>query len=661
MTPFRDLPIQRKITVMTLVIVGTILPLAILVLFTFQVLNFRASFQSENATLAAATATNSTVALAFKDADNGAEVIGSLSAAPQVISATLMEPDGSVLARFGADENAASLSRFPPAGKARFTGGDLLLTQPVFLEGKRTGTLYLRSNFQRLLFKMIKLYGLLVLAIAISAISLAIFLSGRFQRFVAGPVLHLAATAQIIGRENNYSVRAMVTSRGDELGQLTQCFNEMLDRIQTQDAAITLSQKQTQALIDSVDGVVWECDPVHFQFSFVSQHGERLLGFAPEVWLAEAGFWQAHLFPDDATKAVQLRQAHVRAGKSYRCEYRMVTAKARVIWIRESGSVLVEQGKTLALRGIFLDITVEKTAAEELEKLNRRLLDTSRLAGMAEVATGVLHNVGNVLNSLNVSATLVNGRLKQTSATNLCRAIALLGRPDGRLAEFLTHDPKGQVLPDYLAAAAEVLQREQAELVEEVNSMRKNIEHIKEIVALQQSFAKVSRYYERLSAEGLVEDALRINAAAFERHGVRILREFAPSTPPLSADQHKVIQILINLFSNAMEAMEAPGALAKELVIRIGPGRADRVQIAVADRGIGIAPEDRVKIFSHGFTTKKDGHGFGLHSCANSAKEMGGSLVCQSAGIGQGATFILELPAALENRPEKSTATGGIL
>lgn len=661
MTPFRDLPIQRKITVMTLVIVGTILPLAIVVLFTFQVLNFRASFQSENATLAAATASNSTVALAFKDAENGKEVIGSLSAAPQVISATLMEPDGSVLARFGADENIDSLSQFPPAGKARFTGGDLLLTQAVFLEGKRTGTLYLRSNFQRLLFKMLKFYALLVLAIAISSISLAIFLSGRFQRFVAGPVLHLAATARIIGRENNYSVRATVTSHGDELGQLTQCFNEMLDRIQTQDAAITLAQKQTQALIDSIDGVVWECNPVDFQFSFVSQHGERLLGFAPEVWLAKADFWQAHLFPDDAAKAVQLRQAHVRAGKSYSCEYRMVTAMARVIWIRESGSVLVEQGKTLALRGIFLDITVEKTAAEELEKLNRRLLATSRLAGMAEVATGVLHNVGNVLNSLNVSATLVSGRLKQTSATNLCRAIALLGQPEGRLAEFLTQDPKGKVLPDYLAAAAGVLQREQAELVEEVNSMRKNIEHIKEIVVLQQSFAKVSGCYERLSVEGLVEDALRINAAAFERHGVRIVREFDPATPPLSVDRHKVIQILINLFSNAMDAMDAPGAPAKDLVIRTGSNGAARVKIAVADSGIGIAPENRVKIFSHGFTTKKDGHGFGLHSCANSAKEMGGSLVCQSAGIGWGATFILELPAALENQPEKFTANEGTL
>jgi signal transduction histidine kinase len=324
------------------------------------------------------------------------------------------------------------------------------------------------------------------------------------------------------------------------------------------------------------------------------------------------------------------------------------------VWLRESGTALTEKGRPLALRGIFLDITRAKHDAEQLDKLNRQLMDTSRHAGMADVATGVLHNVGNVLNSVSVSATLVAERLRRSKAANLRRATALLRQQNGNLADFLTRDPRGKLLPEYLDTAAGQLVAEQADLLAEVNAVGQHIEHIKEIVAMQQNYARVSGVYEFLPAVELVEDALRLNAAAFERHQIELERDFAPGLPAVCVDRHKVLQILINLLRNAKHALEPVREHERRLRIRVGRAAPDRVQIVVCDNGIGIPAENLPRIFNYGFTTKKDGHGFGLHSGANAAREMGGRLTGHSAGPGLGAEFTLELPthASDEGRAE---------
>jgi len=188
---------------------------------------------------------------------------------------------------------------------------------------------------------------------------------------------------------------------------------------------------------------------------------------------------------------------------------------------------------------------------------------------------------------------------------------------------------------------------EQAKLIEKMDSVGQHIEHIKEIVAMQQSYAKISGVYQDLPVSSLVEDALQMNAAAFDRHGIDLVKEIDPDIPPARVDRHKVLQILINLLRNAKYAMDGlGGSHPKRLVVRVGSAGPDRVRITIADTGVGIAADHLTKIFNHGFTTKKDGHGFGLHSGANAAKEMGGTLKAHSDGPGKGAEFTLELPAA---------------
>ncbi len=300
-------------------------------------------------------------------------------------------------------------------------------------------------------------------------------------------------------------------------------------------------------------------------------------------------------------------------------------------------------GDDLTFNAFLHDISERKRVQEQLETLNKQLLDTSRQAGMAEVATGVLHNVGNVLNSVNVSATLVIDHARQSRATNLDRVVALLEEHKGDLGTFITEDPRGKHLPGYLASLAERIRDEQTTVIEELESLRENIKHINDIVMLQQSYAKVSGVKEIVSVVDLVEDGVRMNAEAFNRHGVKVVREYE-EVPPLNLDKHKVLQILVNLMRNAKYACAESGQTDKRMTLRVRNGDG-RVRIEVADNGVGIAPENLTRIFSHGFTTRKDGHGFGLHSGALAAKELGGSLSVYSDGVGAGARFALDLPA----------------
>ncbi|HWF19163.1 MAG TPA: PAS domain-containing protein [Verrucomicrobiae bacterium] len=657
---FRDLPIQQKTLVMTLSICGAVLCIAIAVLFTFQVLNFRANYQRDLDTVAVIIANNGTAALAFKDDKAATELVDSLRAKPSILTASLLLPDGSMFVHYGRPENAAKLAQFPPAGQQLFVGGDLLLTQPVELKGERLGTLYIRADYHRTFLELLHVYGLVILGIVAASIGLAAFLSAKLGKSITQPVLILAQAAQIVGEKKDYSVRVPASSQGDELGQLTRAFNEMLSRIQSQDAALSLSQQKMEALIHSIDGIVWERTADAHKFTFVSRQSEEILGYAPALWCEKEDFWESKLHPQDAAKARQTNREMAARGQPYSYEYRMLAADDRTVWIRESGTVLMENGKPIAMRGIFQDITQSKLDAQNLDKLNRQLMDTSRQAGMAEVATGVLHNVGNILNSVSVSATLAGDKLRQSKIGNLREATALLNEQNGHLVEFLTNDPGGKVLPTYLSAMADQIAGEQANLLTEISSINQNVEHIKEIVAMQQSYAKVSGVYENLSVAGLVEDALRMNIAAFDRHSIEVIKEFDENMPHASVDRHKILQILINLLRNAKHAMDHRPASERQMRIRLCMASPDRVKISIKDNGIGIAPENLTKIFNHGFTTKKDGHGFGLHSGANAAKEMGGSLSAHSHGLGHGAEFTLELPTAVPGRKEGEQTTTAV-
>ncbi len=290
---------------------------------------------------------------------------------------------------------------------------------------------------------------------------------------------------------------------------------------------------------------------------------------------------------------------------------------------------------------------------DKREQLHRQLMVASRHAGMAEVATGVLHNVGNVLNSVNTSAGVLSEHLRTSKVSGVVRVFEMLEEHKNDLGNFFTQEDRGPRLIDYLKMLSLHLTEDQALVLKELHELTRNIDHIKEIVAMQQNYAKAAGVVEKLSVPLLVEDALRMHTAALARHAVRIVKQFE-DVPEIEVDKHKILQIIINLVSNAKYALdEATG----EKVLTLGVSRVggDRIRIFIRDNGMGIAPENLTRIFAHGFTTRKTGHGFGLHTGALAAKEMGGALIVESEGPGKGATFIVELPLQPPERREADT------
>lgn len=320
----------------------------------------------------------------------------------------------------------------------------------------------------------------------------------------------------------------------------------------------------------------------------------------------------------------------------------------------EINQQLAQSDRFLILKKPFDNVEVFQLASalasrarveRELSDTHEQLVRASRHAGMAEVATGVLHNVGNVLNSVNVSATLIQGYVKNSRFPGVAKVAGLLAENAGNLAEFLTNDSRGRQLPAFLSALGDQLEAEQATILAETKSLATNIEHIKEVVSRQQAYANLSGVIENLAPAVLVDEALAIKASGMERHRIEIVRDFA-EVPLVAVDRHKTLQILINLFTNAKHAIMHQSGPDRRISIRIRPGPEGQARIEIHDTGEGISAENLTRIFQYGFTTKEDGHGFGLHSGANAAREMGGLLSVASEGPGRGATFTLELPAA---------------
>jgi signal transduction histidine kinase len=291
------------------------------------------------------------------------------------------------------------------------------------------------------------------------------------------------------------------------------------------------------------------------------------------------------------------------------------------------------------------EISERKRMQEQVENTHKELMVASRQAGMAEVATNVLHNVGNILNSVFVSATLIGDTIRHTRSGSLSKTVALLREHLPDISSFLTRDPKGKMILNYLDQLAEHWAHQQSTALEEVQNLAKNLRHIEMVVSMQQGYAKASGVIESFRAIDVVEDALQMNAESLNRHQLTIIRDYEPGSWVVNTDRHKVLQVLINLIQNAKQACDDSGGTDKRITLRVA-GQPGKVLISVQDNGIGVPPENMQRIYNHGFTTRKNGHGFGLHSSALAAKEMGGALRAESDGAGKGATFTLELPLA---------------
>ena len=656
---FKNASIQHKQTLIITLTAAVALLLACAAFASYEVITFRKAMIGNLLVLAEIIGDNSAGALDFNDPKTASEILASLKKEPNISGASIYLKNAEVFAEYDRAHDGREFH--PPKFQSTgyyFDKHDLVLFDPIIYKGDTIGVVCLASDMHALYSKLER-YALIVSVVFLLALLVAFLVSAKLQRLLSEPLLQLVQTTRAVVRDKNYSLRA-VKHNEDELGSLIDGFNDMLAQIQERDAALHKTHEELEHRVE---------ERTHELANSVSLLHATLESTADGILATDAigkithynkkfvGMWQIpSLLMDTQDDLLVLNRAveNLKDPEAFLIKIKYLNENAET----ESFDILeFKDGRILERYSTpqrvgkqsvgrvwnFRDITQRRRAEAELESAHRQLVDISRQAGMAEVATSVLHNVGNVLNSVNISCSLVSEKVRNSRVVNLSKSAALMQAHHDDLSNYLVNDPKGKQLPDYLFKLTLHLVREQEEITQELASLSSNIEHIKEIVAMQQSYARVSGASELLNVIDLVEDALRMNAGAMERHQVEVLREYSEAVPA-TVDKHKVLQILVNLIRNAKYALDDGLPAKKQLTLQITTPSDDLVKISVKDNGVGIPAENLTRIFSHGFTTRKEGHGFGLHSGALAARELGGSLMVHSEGNGKGASFILEFP-----------------
>jgi sensor domain CHASE-containing protein/nitrogen-specific signal transduction histidine kinase len=284
------------------------------------------------------------------------------------------------------------------------------------------------------------------------------------------------------------------------------------------------------------------------------------------------------------------------------------------------------------------DRMLEKLASSKAAQVH-----SARAAGMSELATGILHNVGNVLNSVNVSAMLIGERLQDTKVPRLRRLAEMLAQESGDLAAFFARDPRSKHVAPFLSELASAMETDHAALLEGSDRLSEGVSHIRRLVQSQQSYAGSSGLREPVTLEECVRTAVELVDEVLGSEPRPEIAVEIEELPRVILDRYKLMEILVNLIKNARESVVASQNAQPSVAVRARREDA-MIVLRVTDNGIGIAAENLERVFNHGFTTKPNGHGFGLHASANAAREMHGRLRVESDGLSRGATFTLELP-----------------
>jgi signal transduction histidine kinase len=329
--------------------------------------------------------------------------------------------------------------------------------------------------------------------------------------------------------------------------------------------------------------------------------------------------------------------------QNYEIEVRVTKMDDVKGWLYIAGTPHIEPDKAVRyLSGIAMDITNRKMHEKEMHLLNQQLIASARRAGMAEVATSVLHNIGNILNSIIISITFLKKYMHELDIENILTALEMIKNHENNLATFFTEDPKGKLLPQYFCAVKPVIEKDISSINDEINHLNDSILHIKDIVKMQNVLSGVSKLVEKLSLPDIIDEAINITGSSFKKYGIHLEKNY-DDISHIFTDKNKIMQIIVNLIQNAKDALIVTDIQDKKIIISIHENK-EHINITVSDNGIGIDLNDQSKLFTFGFTTKPKGHGFGLHSSALLAKELGGALNVTSDGIGHGSNFILEIP-----------------
>lgn len=516
--------------------------------------------------------------------------------------------------------------------------------------------------------EQVRTYAAAILLIAIlSGLLIAI----NITRGLLPPIERLMVAARHVAA-GDLNAEIFITTN-DELGVLSRSFNSMIDDLRTAalnehqytDELKTLNQNlenrvkirtlelerneaKTRAILDNIGegivtinskGFIESINPMAEEIFNYSK--QEIIGVHSALLLADKTvekFTDTTLYDDEIDGFFRTRDHQQPAI----CQGKRADGSTFPMEFVVSSMALSTNNLRVC---IVRDISARKETEETLAKAQLQLVDAAHKSGMAEMATGVLHNIGNILNSVNLASEEIARIAVHSKVQGLIKANNMLSAHREDLADFITQDPKGKKLPDYYLKLGKILSQEISDISAEAKSLIEKTTMMKEVISTQQDYASAGFHVEKLSLNDLLEDAIKIQAPSLHKWGVKLQRKYT-DTPACLGQKSKLLQVLTNLIKNAKEAMEDNDAhnKAKELSIKAGILSEGLAYIKISDNGCGISKEQLSKIFNHGFTTKQEGHGFGLHSSANAMTEMKGALSVESDGINHGASFTVTIP-----------------
>lgn len=357
-------------------------------------------------------------------------------------------------------------------------------------------------------------------------------------------------------------------------------------------------------------------------------------------------YFLEHIHPDNRVQIKKGIEKALLEKIDFDFETRILNEDNEYRWFR---LILKPDESEKQLSGVIFDINNRKESEIKIKQLNSALLTTARLAGMSEVATTILHNIRNLLNSINISLVTIKQNLIHLHYKKLSAVVDMMNNNLQQLNNFFINDPKGKLILPFLKKLVEILEKEYKINIEEVSLVERKLNHIKEIVDAQQSLSGVLGVSEKIVISELLDNSIEM--ASIRNPEIQLITKRTRQIKTITSDKSKLLQILTNLLRNAKEAvLDDVTNKEKKISILIKREDENNIRISIKDNGVGIPAENINKIFSFGFTTKTYGHGFGLHSSALSAKELGGSLNAQSSGINKGSEFTLVLPVDFEGR-----------
>ncbi len=706
--------IRQKLSRTTLIVMGITLLVAACVILISDMIGTALQTRDSLASSARVLAGNLSAPVKLKDASGIAMMLEAQLQSDSVSSVAIFQPDGTRLAtrdKRPSDTLPAQMVDPTFSGVPQsFDHTDHY--EPIAADGVRIGTLLLRNGDSLI---NMRLPGSLPACIVVFVAGLigARSLSRRYHAMVSEPLVALAGTARQITTERDFKKRAQKCF-DDETGAVAEALNDVCQEVESRGVKLLEQRAEFRAELDRVHAELEEARK-ELRMELARAHSEleknvvaRTTDLQKQVAdrkraeeeMKDSEMRYRSLFENNPVpmfvvhletlrfvavnyaavghygysmnEFLQFSLCDLTRGTDPKAVMRTFRSKEKSFnageWkhAKKDGALIDVQltahaiifGGQIAKIVLANDVTERNRAQRELEDLHKKLLIASRQAGQAEVATGVLHNVGNVLNSVNVSVSVLENSVKTTKASGIRKVAELLVANRADLPAFFSEGGKGRMLPDYLAKLADQIDAERAGCMEEFAQLTGNVAHIKEIVTMQQGYAKVAGFVDVRPPATLIEEALRMTAGELGDSGLQTIVECPDSVPHVSADPHKVLQILVNLLSNARHAVETLPPGERQIIIRASYSGGPRASITVQDNGCGIPEENLTRIFNHGFTTKPNGHGFGLHAAANAAKEMNGSLTGTSTGSNAGATFTLEIPVQVPaaNQPASRRA-----